>query len=133
MPWRLREASFVPSSDHNPFVPGPNFTNSSKELDDLRVIVLESRDLQPDLTAHRQVCIFPSNDQLDPFLPLAGTVTRRDQCLLHHYLTITPAVVYGASKNTEDFVVRNLTVRFVQMKSTWRKQFLLECSRKVVR
>lgn len=110
LPWRVREGVLGPV---------PDITENDKELNTSSTIATGSEDPGSDHVTDQQVCIFPSDSQLDPFLPLAGTVTCRDRNLLHYYLTLMPSVVYGSSKSAPDCIVRDHTVPFVQMNNTW--------------
>jgi hypothetical protein len=91
----------------------------------LRAVSSTSRDPMAYLMARQQVPTFPSNDNLDPFLPLAGPVTHRDRNMLHYYLSLMPSAVYGTSKDAPDCLVRDQTIPFVQMNDTWLRWVLV--------
>jgi hypothetical protein len=116
---REQKVCAVPESD-------VDFEDPYESFDGDKVLILRGREfLQPGPLPHEQVCVFPSEDHLDPFLRLAGKITSRDRALLHDYLTTTPAAVYGMSLHASDCIVRDQTIKFVQMNNTWLHWVLL--------
>jgi hypothetical protein len=103
----------------------PNSETDSKDPATLRAIASTSGDPIVDLIARQQVPTFPSKDNLDPFLPLAGTVTHRDRNNLHYYLSMMPSASYGTSKDAPDCIIRDQTIPFVQMNNTWLQWVLV--------
>ncbi|KAK0121626.1 hypothetical protein ONS95_009914 [Cadophora gregata] len=64
-------------------------------------------------------------EQLDPFISLAAKTTPHERNLLHYYLIVTPARVYGTHESSLFCPVRDRTLVFVQRCNDWLQGVIL--------
>lgn len=64
-------------------------------------------------------------EHLDPFVSLAAKTTPHERNLLHYYLTVTPARVYGTHETSLYCPVRDRTLVFVQQCNDWLQGVIL--------
>ncbi|PVH86550.1 hypothetical protein DL98DRAFT_650002 [Cadophora sp. DSE1049] len=64
-------------------------------------------------------------EQLDPFISLAAKTTPHERNLLHYYLIVTPARVYGTHEASLYCPVRDRTLVFVQQCNDWLQGVIL--------